>query len=461
MNADELHLNDAIHGWNKIQSSNLRVQEISDRNQILTLTGVKESDADLFLPFNEEREWELFDYRLVSGQLNLSRRGRRVGQRAAAFAGDNSLVFAPGPSTLFFGSESSSFTIDFWLLPSRLGDGEIVMSYEATMIGRSEQRIRQSIVCYIEGDKLIWRFENIFFTHEERPVTLEIHGEMMLPNQWTRHSIRYNAEDNRLEVLDGNVVTGVRHVNDQNHQNGDAVSPLFFRGTQRRLRIGDFVGYLDSFSITPRFVSDLSNAHYMAHGVYVSEPIDLFGNRPNSITLQSITENYSELRIFLRSGNNATILANSNAPWIPYTVGSDLRNHKFDRFVQVRIDFFAGASAQTSPLLQNIIMNYERLPPPPRPGALTFTREGSSVRISWKPLMLAGVSGYKLYFGENSGDYYGVIGELRSPLELGLSHSVLVTGLTPGKRYYFSLTAYDANVPGRESAFSVEQVFLP
>jgi hypothetical protein len=461
LKADELYFNNATTGWGHMQSDNLRVQEISNNHQILTLVGIRQPDADLFLPFNEEREWSEFDYKLISGKLNLSRVGRRVGQQAAAFAGNNALVFIPGSSTLFFGSESTGFTIDFWLSPSRLGDGEIVMSYEATMIGRNEQRIRQSIVCYIEGARLIWRFENIFFTYDEQPIIVEINGEMMLKNQWMRHSIRYNPRDNRLEVLDNNIITAIQHVNEQNHQNGDVATLLLYRGTQRRLRVGDFFGYLDNFSIIPKFIVDLFNGYYMAHGVYVSSPIDLFGNRPNNIDLHGITENSSELRIFLRSGSNATILEQSNAPWTPYEVGSDLRNYKFDRFLQVRVDFFAGVSAQTSPLLSNIVMNYDRLPPPPRPGALTFTREGDNVRVSWQSLMLAHVSGYKLYFGENSGDYYGVIGDLRSPIELGLNNSVLLSGLIPGKRYYFSLTAYDANVPKRESAFSAEQVFLP
>lgn len=459
--ANELQLNDVVHGWGAMQSSNLRVQQTSNSRDILTLANVRQSGAELFLPFNREGEWHEFDYKLIEGRLNLSKMGRRLGQKAAAFAGNNALVFAPGTSTLFFGSESTEFTIDFWLLPSRLGDGEIVMSYEATMIGKGEQRIRQSIVCYIEGDRLIWRFENIFFTYDEQPVSVEIQGEMMLKNQWMRHGVRYNAEKNMLEVLDGNVVTDVRYVNNQNKQSSEAITALFFRGTQRRLKIGEFFGYLDGFSITPRFVQDLSDAYYMAHGAYVSAAIDLFGNRPNRIDLQSVTENDSELRVFFRSGSNATILEQSNTPWIPYTLGSDLRYHKFDRFLQVRVDFFAGASAQSSPILNNVIINYDRLPPPPRPGSLTFTREGSGVRVSWQPLMLANVSGYKLYFGENSGDYYGVIGELSSPLEVGLSNSVLLTGLTPGKRYYFSLTAYDANVLGRESAFSAEQMFLP
>lgn len=68
--------------------------------------------------------------------------------------------------------------------------------------------------------------------------------------------------------------------------------------------------------------------------------------------------------------------------------------------------------------------------------------------LEWDPgASTEAVSGYKVYYGSSSGSYENV-------LNIGNHTSCEISGLTEGKRYYFSATTYDAE--GNESAKSGE-----
>ena len=70
----------------------------------------------------------------------------------------------------------------------------------------------------------------------------------------------------------------------------------------------------------------------------------------------------------------------------------------------------------------------------------------NSVTLEWDPAD-GDVSGYKLYYGNESGNYDNVI-------DVGNTTVYTVEGLEEGKVYYFSATSY--NDEGLESDFSNE-----
>ena len=61
------------------------------------------------------------------------------------------------------------------------------------------------------------------------------------------------------------------------------------------------------------------------------------------------------------------------------------------------------------------------------------------------------VTGYRVYYGTASGAY---IQSLGNGMNAGMSTSFTVSNLTPGKLYYFAVTAIDAS--GNESIYSNE-----
>ncbi len=73
--------------------------------------------------------------------------------------------------------------------------------------------------------------------------------------------------------------------------------------------------------------------------------------------------------------------------------------------------------------------------------------EGAQVTLAWDPSTDPAVSGYKLYWGTQSGQYALLA-------DVGISTSAVVSSLEDGATYYFAATAYDGQ--GDESAYSNE-----
>ncbi len=67
--------------------------------------------------------------------------------------------------------------------------------------------------------------------------------------------------------------------------------------------------------------------------------------------------------------------------------------------------------------------------------------------LAWDSNSEPDVSGYKIYYGEQSQDYAYCV-------DVGIATSCVISGLTPGHTYYFTATAYD--IHGNESSFSEE-----
>ena len=71
----------------------------------------------------------------------------------------------------------------------------------------------------------------------------------------------------------------------------------------------------------------------------------------------------------------------------------------------------------------------------------------TSLSVTWNQSTNINVKGYKVYFGSASQQY-------TSTIDAGNATNVSISGITPGKTYYFSATSY--NAAGLESAFSPE-----
>lgn len=78
----------------------------------------------------------------------------------------------------------------------------------------------------------------------------------------------------------------------------------------------------------------------------------------------------------------------------------------------------------------------------------TFSSGGPAVELAWSPNTETNLTGYRLYWGTNSGRY-----TTNRPLPL-LPTSVTASNPLPGQTFYFALTAL--NNLGQESDFSSE-----
>jgi hypothetical protein len=79
------------------------------------------------------------------------------------------------------------------------------------------------------------------------------------------------------------------------------------------------------------------------------------------------------------------------------------------------------------------------------------------VDISWRSAPDADVSGYLVYFGAASGEYFGKSAALgASPVNAGKRTSLRIDGLENGALYYFAVASYDRNDPSAAGEFSRE-----
>ena len=74
----------------------------------------------------------------------------------------------------------------------------------------------------------------------------------------------------------------------------------------------------------------------------------------------------------------------------------------------------------------------------------------AQVTLNWDPNTEDDIAGYKIYYGNSSGNY-------DSKVDVGNQASYTITALESGKTYYFAITAYD--IYGSESGYSAEIVY--
>lgn len=79
---------------------------------------------------------------------------------------------------------------------------------------------------------------------------------------------------------------------------------------------------------------------------------------------------------------------------------------------------------------------------------LSATAYSAQVSIGWNPSADPSTIGYKVYYGNQSGDYSWVV-------DAGTGHGYTVTGLSASLPWYFAVTAYTANA---QSGFSPELI---
>ncbi|MCL2520712.1 MAG: fibronectin type III domain-containing protein [Spirochaetaceae bacterium] len=455
--ADNYSVSQNGMAWDNVTLHNLTFRTLADNSRRLSLSSPLSYSANLALTFEEDNEWQNFPYRLLANPAKRSNNLSRVGSFAAAFHGNNALVLEPLAGSLFT-QQSGDFVIDFWFYPMRLAENEELFTYRADIIlnGRT---LEQQATAFISEGRLVWRFENLFLSVYGQPLTFEVAGSPLMVNSWRRHTLRYTDSLAMIELLDNGAVVNVAYANSAGRESAQRYELSWHRAANRRIAVGGFAGYLDNFVIYPHYVGNLNFSRFSGQGSLLTDIIDLDGMLLQGINIIGDTPNASQFRVFVRFDDFRVGFDDSLA-WQQYNPAINYRLQS-ERYVQFRVDFFAGNAAASSPILHDFIVLREVIPPPPRPGAVSFTRQDNGVFITWQPLLVGDVAGYKIYFGTAPGDYFGEAAFDSSPIDVGNTTRFFLEGLTPGQLYYFTITAYSSGVNRQESAFAPERSFLP
>ncbi|MFP4375632.1 MAG: LamG-like jellyroll fold domain-containing protein [Spirochaetales bacterium] len=409
------------------------------------------------------------NFRVIAPAAELSSAVAQTGRQAILMdRPEDEIVLEPrGGSAFVPGMEWGSFTIEFWLYPVRLSDGETLLSWQAQSRTLDEFET-QAIRVYAEAGRLQASFENFFVRPDGGGVSVALSSDrLLIPRRWSHHAIRFDEQTGLLEYLVNGRPEDITYVSETGRQDGSVFFPRIAALGARRLTLGGgVVAALDEFRIVRSFVEDLAQPKYPRNGgALITEYVDMgsSGSQLLSIDAEYDAPGLSDLFFYYRVSDvqrTASELA-FGGDWIPVEAGEQLAARP-GRFVQLRVEFYPDTRSNQTPRLSSLSVSYQPDPAPLPPTALRATPMDGSVLLEWSRVLDEDLAGYWVYYGTESGMYFGTgsaSGE--SPIDVGLVTSFIVDGLENGELYFFAVSAYDQSQRALTAELSSEAAARP
>ena len=428
-----------------------------------------DSATELLLHFDGDAAMDTGAYRFVDAAPRVQSRVYALGGGSAMFNGDSSGVGLEAPPGGLFakGAVWGDVTIEFWLYPATLSDGEMVLSWTgASKAGQlSAARLEaQSLRCFFRDRRVVWDFRNLFMlpSGERLPVTLS-GTRQLLPRVWHHHLLRYSASDGLLEYLIDGTPEAVSHVTDTGHETGSVAVPRLGLEEAGPLVLGaGLTGFLDELRISRRFVEDPVIQRYAAKtGTAVSGIMDLgfTATRISRIEAVYATPGDSGVEFYYQVSDtwqNPRLLK-TQTDWVPFVPPGDFKDTLKGRYLQLMMVLYPDGTRNLTPRVSSLRVVYEPNEPPAPPAGLMATPGNGKVTLAWRAVNELDVKGYAVYYGTSPHNYLGTgASEGNSPVDVGAKTSIEITGLTNGSLYYFAVVAYDDSSPPQNSTFSPE-----
>lgn len=430
--------------------------------------------TDLYLSFDdgkfpqEDSTDEGGRYRVVSNSLIASSpaRAKRGTGGAVCIPGKEGLVLQGGSDTLFGKpGDSLSFTIEFWMYPAVTENGSTLFQYRSSRQERGTQ-LYQYIHAGIFSNRLEWKFSNIWvgLSEGDAPVVLRSRTNLV-PETWSHHALAYDAETGILEYLLNGSTEDIRYMTLTGRERGALIPAIM--GAAAPIEIASrFSGVIDEFRISrtalkPQTISEKAasvSLYALSGGRFVSVPIDSKGILSEATFFSAVEQlpAGTDTAYFIRAGNDYYVWTDSSPPWIPVKPGSSPKGLR-GRFFQIAGELYPDGSGVKAPTVTSVSLTIAQDEPPYPPVYIAAEAGNGEVTLRWNSSIDFDVAGYLVYFGERPGEYLST----GSPVNAGKALTHTVAGLQNGKRYYFSVAAYDASGPSYHGALSPEMSARP
>jgi len=447
---------------------------IAEREPVVTRT------TDVLLNFNGKRMYDEAGHYTVTGggaDAAVSVDHPYDHGTSVLFRGNGGLVLKAGPDALFGSSGlTGSFTIGFWLNPSVIDSGEIILQWHSSrnLISYS---LYQMIFAGFENNHLIWQFTNVFDTYSEENSTRELKGKsVLIPGKWSYHQLAYNAETGLLEYLVNGRIEDTLYITDTGRETG-TVYPARL-GVVADLEVcTSYTGYLDDFSIERKvetkngWQAELFDRYAENGGAFVTGIFTISDNgaKINRIAVSETVPAQTDTKYFIRWGTQPYGWTDSEPAWHEFSDSQLLYSQQdcYNTYFQIKGQLFTDGTASYTPVVSGFDISYENRELPFAPYHLTATAGNGSVTLSWKESPTSSgssesVGGYLVYYGERPGEYLGTVAfEGDSPIDCGNCSTVTINGLVNGKMYYFAVCAYSGEKPVVTGPLSAEVYARP
>jgi hypothetical protein len=394
------------------------------------------------------------------------------------------LIEARRPDALFSaGRDTGDFSIEFWLYPNSMENGEEILFWTAANPSGTAQKPAggadvQSIRSVTSKNRLEWDLRH-FFISPARDASLNLRltsSTPVIPKTWSHHLLRFDSEIGLLEYLVNGILEDIVYTTESGEESGEIFTPVV--GERGSFVLGRrFNGMLDNFRIYNRYLENADLRRYPAEGGAVrSEVIDLGGQNSSVLRIDVsggvfFADKKSERNKFERNGNfrfpdgaqiqffvrsSAFQYTWSESAWQTFVPGKTLSGIK-NRFIQVEAHLYPGGDRETTPYLEAIDVVYTRKGAPSPPTQLRAVAKDGAVELVWKAPGDESIKGYLVYYGKASGEYFSD-DSLRgsSPIDAGKRSSFTIDNLQNGVLYYFAVSAYDNTGLENSGGFSRE-----
>jgi len=379
------------------------------------------------------------------------------------------------PNALFAaGSRLRDFTIEFWLYPLNMENGEQILSWAAINQNNGNSST-QRIACSITRNRVQWSFVNFFASARNASyINIEFTGNNpVVPRTWSHHLIRFDASTGLLEYIADGVIEAIAYATITGRENSEVYTPL--AGTAGRFFLGEnFSGLMDEFKIHSAFARRSSIQRYNPQGGRMETKlidlgeyssavirIDVSGGRFNirdtsgdyagrniNAILNEFHENIrfrfsddSEMNFFIRADDDPWLL--NSKSWVNFTPGIDIAGVS-GRYVQIAADFYPSSDGEASPYLDELRVIYLPGEPPLPPRNLTAVASDGAVTLRWRYSPDAYTEGYLVYYSAVRGELFGEgAAQGSSPVDVGMTNAAIIEGLRNGTLYYFRVAAYN------------------
>jgi hypothetical protein len=411
-------------------------------------------------------------YAVAAGGALISDSAFAMGGGSAAFTGGRQGLSIQGPPNGMFGAGAAwgDFTIEFWLDPATLSDGETLLYWTGSAKNPGGGISGQTLRCFLRDRRLVWDFQNIFTLPpagdsaqaSRIPVTLS-GTRQLLPRAWHHHLLRFDSRRGLLEYqLDG-TPEAMLHVTDTGRETGSIAMPEIGKAYASPLVLGQgFTGFMDELRISRALVSGPVLTRFLGRtGSATFRIIDLGFSATRIARIEAVTSTPSDSAVEFSyqaadRWNGKKLLAGEDG-WTPFIPGTDFGDGLKARFIQLRVDLYPDGTRTQSPRVSSLKIVYEPNIPPAYPAGLTALPGNGKVTLSWRRVNDLNVKGYMVYYGASPHDYLGTgATQGDSPVDAGSATTIEIGGLANGSLYYFSVVAYDDSDPRQQSGFSPE-----
>lgn len=418
--------------------------------------------TDLLIHFNRlPPQDHMGHYQVAEQDFLLSRRVAALGEGSGGFnSGSRGLHLVPQEQALFRqGTWLQDFSIEFWMYPALLGDGEQIFLWQGAR-WNGDRVIPQELRCTVQDRRLDWAFDNFFTGPTGQAGSIHFRGvTALVPRDWHHHLLRYDSRIGLLEYLVDGIPEAILYTTDSRREQGMILLPFAGDAGPGQVRIGErFTGFVDELRISRAFVETPSLKRYTNQvGVYQSRTFDLGYTGTELKRIDSVyrTPGDSAVYFYYRMTDRADA-DTSTVPWTQFQAGQPLEDSR-GRYLQVMVELYPDGARRRSPEVSELRLVYEQDLPPVPPTGLYAVAGNGKVRLYWNRVNEDDIGGYIIYYGSEPGSYRGSDSDLgASPIDVGNVFQFEVTGLSNSRLYYFAVVAYDDTDPPHRSLFSRE-----